>query len=432
MNQTNKEGLISYLLMDGKKVNESWETLSKTFGFNNGESARNCWKAYRNNHLNKTQIDNHYEKALDIIEEFEQKINTEKGTASTTFLSSKEVLTVDEIYKECKMDPAKWVMTQIWHKKRATGFVYSADFKLKPGNHIDNVATIINEVLNKYKTLYIPTKKEDIIINQNFVDPIAVYISLTDAHLDRLTTNGRSLKDATQQYLEVVDHLIMKSYCCNLVDEVVYVIGNDLFDSDTYFSETTAGTQQHSNSMYYDAYEAIFDMQVKAICKLKQFCNKLHIKFVPGNHDRTKGFYLVHALEVYFKSDKNIVFDRGAENTKVYSYGNNFIGMHHGDTKPEALPLYFAKKYAKEWGSSKFQEIGIGDKHQKKSWDLKVKPSDEDMNGVRIFMTPSLCDNTLWEKNGLLDTGITAGVCRWYNKYEGKTGELEKRLFLKD
>ena len=302
---------------------------------------------------------------------------------------------------------------------------------MKFKNHNDNIKQEIENILSNYKTPYVPLKKDQIHINKIFTDPCAVFISLTDAHLDRLGTHGRTLDDAINQYLNIIECLILSSYHCKNVDEVVYVIGNDLFNSDTYFSETTACTQQHDNSMYYDAYEKIFDMQVKAINKLKQFCNTLHIKFVPGNHDRTKGFYLVHALEVYFKKDKNIIFDRGAENTKVYIYGDNFIGMHHGDTKPEDLPLYFAQKYYKQWGKAKYKEIGLGDKHVKRSWQLRVKPTEDEFNGVRIFMTPSLCDNSLWEKNSLFDNSIAAGICRIYNKTKGKCGEFEERLNIK-
>lgn len=430
----NKQGLINHLIKFGKTDEYSWEKLATKFDFTNAESARNTWKVYRK----ENNIDTEYQdlkEDIQYIEEkvkdlFESKTNKESGINNTLF-STKTVLTEPEIYIECKMDPIKWLLVNIWHKKRGTGFVYSADFKLKSNNHIDNIQTNIDFLLKNYKSNYIPIKKEDVIINSKFTDPCAVYISLTDSHLDRLTTHGRSIDNAIEQYLDTIEFLIMKSWCCNLVDEVVYVIGNDLFNSDTYFSETTAGTQQHDNVMYDESYEKIFDMQVKAINKLKQFCSKLHIKFVPGNHDRTKGFYLVHALEVYFKEDKNIVFDRGADNTKVFIYGENFIGMHHGDTKPEDLPLYFASKYYKQWGTAKYKEIGLGDKHVKKSWQLRIKPTEDELNGIRVFMTPSLCDNSLWEKNGLMDTGIACGICRIYSKKEGKIGEFEKRINLK-
>lgn len=417
----NKQGLINFLLKFGKTDEYSWNKLATKFSIVSGESARHIWNIYKNK--NGQNLSN---------DDFESNIDKEKGIGSFKWISTISTLTEEEIYKECKMDPSKWKLTNIWHKKRSTGFVYSANFKLIFGNSIDNTKNLIEDLLKNYKSKYTPINKKDILINDKFTNPCSVFISLTDAHLDRLTTGNRTIDDAVKQYLDTVEWLIIKSYASNLIDEVVYVIGNDLFDSDTFYSETTNGTQQHSNVMYDESYEKIFDMQVQAINKLKQFCNKLHIKFVPGNHDRTKGFYLVHALEVYFKKDSSIIFDRGAENTKVYTYGNNFIGMHHGDTKPEGLPLYFASKYFKEWGKARFKEIALGDKHVKRSWEQKIKPTEDEYSGVRIFMTPSLCDNSLWEKNCLYDTSISAGICRIYDKQDGKTMEIEKRIFLKD
>lgn len=431
MNQ-NKQGLVKFLSKNGKTDEYSWDSLADAYGYSNGEAARHAWAKARKQLKKGTVVYTGPSVPLqNQPDTFESLINSEKGTGKVTFISTRETLTDQQIYKECKMDPSKWELTQVWHKKRSTGFVYSANFKLLTKKDAKVIGNNIEEVLNNYKTKYVPINKQDILQNTHFVEPCAVYLSLTDSHLDRLTTNKRSFDDAIKQYLETVDYLTLKAYSSFLVDEIVYVIGNDLFDSDTYYSETTDGTQQHSNVMYDESYERIFDMQVKAIGKMKQFCNKLHIKFVPGNHDRTKGYFLVHALEVYFKSDKNIIFDRAATNTKVYTYGNNFIGMHHGDTKPESLPLYFATKYSKEWGPREYKEIGLGDKHVKRGWELKIKPTEDEYSGVRIFMTPSLCDNSLWEKNKLYDTSISAGICRVYSKTDGKCGEFEKRLNLK-
>lgn len=430
MNQ-NKQGLINFLNKNGKTDKFDWSELALKFNLTTGEAARSIWKNYRKlNNVSKNFMGEEVS-SFPFTEEFEQRINKEKGLGEVSFFSTKRALTDEEIYKECQIDPKKWVLTQIWQKKKSTGFNYSANFKLIAKNSVQAVEQDIETILNRYKTKYIPLQKTDLLINTKYSEPCAVYISLTDSHLDRLTTHRRSLDDAINQYLETVEFLSAKSYSSFNVDEIVYVIGNDLFDSDTYYSETTDGTQQHSNTMYDESYEKIFDMQVKAINKLKQFCNKLHIKFVPGNHDRTKGFFLVHALDVYFHSDKNIIFDRTADNTKIYTYGVNFIGMHHGDTKSDLLPLYFATKYGKAFGNAEYREIGIGDKHMKKGWELKIKPTDDEYSGVRIFMTPSLCDNSMWEKNKMFDTSISAGICRIYGKTEGKCGEFERRLNLK-
>lgn len=424
----NKNGLIQHLLITGKKEEESWDKLANSFEFRSGEDARNHWKWYRNKNKN---IIEKKETLINTLEEFEQKINSERGEGTVKWLSSKEVLTEEEIYKECKMNPEKWILTQIWHKKRGNGFVYSADFKLKftktqkqENEGIDKILTF----LSIFNSKYIPIQKNDVIINENYNDSNVVFISLTDLHLDKATEDNLTIDKKISTFHYILDKLLYRAYKNCLIDEVVYVTGNDIFNNDNIQGSTTHLTPQFNNCSWHQSYEKVFEMQVKAISKLKQFCNKLTVIHCSSNHDRTKGFYLAHALEVYFKSDKSIVFNRSAEETKVYTYGVNFIGIHHGDTTPEKLPLYFASKYGKQWGECKYREVAIGDKHSKKSWQLRIKSTEDDIEGVRIFMTPSLGGFGQWDKQQLYDNTIQSGIIRFYSKETGYKGEMEEKI----
>lgn len=423
--ESNKTGLIKYLVTEGKTDDISWDQLAKTFNFSSSEAVRSFWKWYKNKDKN---LVNNKEILVDTLIEYEAKINNEKGEGTIKWISTKEVLTTEEIYKECKMDAEKWVMTQIWHKKRGTGFVYSADFKLIKQNTQDKLGKEVIDILNEYKSDYVKLSKQDILQNTKFADPCILFMSLTDAHIGRLATNGKTLQEQSDIYLNTLNTLLHKAYQSNFIDEIVYVVGNDLIDSDTFFGTTTNGTQQSGNEMWDKVYEAAFDCQVKAISTLKQFCNKLHVMFIPGNHARTKEFFLLHGLSVYFKGDKDIEFDRTADNTKVYVYGENFLAGHHGDTKPEKLPLYFASKYYKQWGEAKYKFIFLGDKHHKQGWNLKINQTEDEIEGVRICMTPALCGNSQWEKQNLYDTGIAAGVCSVYSKKKGRVMEIEEKI----
>jgi hypothetical protein len=60
--------------------------------------------------------------------------------------------------------------------------------------------------------------------------------------------------------------------------------------------------------------------------------------FSTRNHDRTKSYYLAHALEIYFKDNANVTFDRSPV-IKGVTLGNTFIGYHHGNCKIDDLPL---------------------------------------------------------------------------------------------
>lgn len=304
----------------------------------------------------------------------------------------------------------------------------SIQFKKKTEevDYREDLSVKIDNILKNYKSDYNPIVEKDLLINKNFTNPCVLFISLTDVHIDKQTVENKTLSGAGEKYIEVLNNLLYRSIHSCFVDEIVYVIGNDWFNTDTFYTTTTNQTQQYNNSQWYDSYEFSFDLQVKAINKLKQCCNKLTVIHCPSNHDRTKGFYFAHALEIYFKEDKKIIFNRTAESTKVYTYGENFIGLHHGDTKLENLPIYFASKYYKDWGKCKYHEIGVGDKHHKKTITIGI--TDSEISGIRVFMTPSMGGFGQWDKTQMYDTSIQAGICRVYDYNKGKCAEFEERL----
>jgi hypothetical protein len=55
---------------------------------------------------------------------------------------------------------------------------------------------------------------------------------------------------------------------------------------------------------------------------LKANATTVHVVLVQGNHDRTKSYYLAHALEIYFKECANVTFDRSHSVIKGVTLGN--------------------------------------------------------------------------------------------------------------
>lgn len=401
---------FDYLEANGKTEKHSWDELAKIYGIGSGEKARRLWRTHKGKNEEVA------------TEELSTFIDKENGSAKSTFNSTSSALSDEEIYKECKMDPEKWVLTQVWQKSRQTGFNYSANFKLISNNDPRKIEQAFVSVLEKYKTKHEPVNLRSIIKNPAYTKPTCCLVALTDVHLDKQTIDGQTIESKVEKYHEVLDTLIHKAYVCNLIDEIVFTVGHDLFNTDTFYSTTTNGTQQYNNTQWDQSYEIVFDSQVKAINKLKQFCNKLYVKHIPSNHGRTKEYFLVHALEVYFKSDPNIIFDRSAESAKVHVYGENFIGMHHGDVKPDKLPAYFSQKFYKEWGMAKYKNIFIGDKHSRKTWNTQ----STEVEGIRIYQTPHMGGYGQWDKSMMFENGIQSGICTIFDRDKGRIMEIEE------
>lgn len=420
----NKQNLINHLIQFGKTDENSWEDLAKQFHLSSGESARNMWFKYRKSNKFKQEISAEAANYIGELEEIiESKINYEKGEANIKFNNKQEALSDDEIYKECKLDSKKWKLSLLWQKKQQNGmFTYSASFKPIDTNSPVLLEETFSEILKTYKSPHLPLIDKEIKINTTFSSPKCCFIALTDVHLDKQTVDGQSLDFKIKQYLSVLDALLYKAYISNNIEEIVFTVGHDLFNSDTYFSTTTNGTQQVNNSQWNDSYEEIFNSQVVAINKCKQFCKKLYIKHIPSNHARMKEYFLVHALDIYFKEDDNIIFDRNAESSKVHIYGENFIGMHHGDVKLDKLPLYFSQKFYKEWGTAKYKSLMVGDKHSRKSWNT----SSTEIDGVRIYQTPHMGGYGAWDKSMLFDNGIQSGIAMIFDATKGRCAELEE------
>ena len=90
---------------------------------------------------------------------------------------------------------------------------------------------------------------------------------------------------------------------------------------------------------YASEYELGFNVLVDTIKMLKANSQHVEVILVQGNHDRTKSYYLAHALDIYFKEDDNISFIREESLIKATVVGNTFIGFHHGNCKVDALSL---------------------------------------------------------------------------------------------
>lgn len=423
-----EQKFFEYLENNGKTATDSWSDLAKKFGLKNGETARKLWFRHKNrlglNEKIGTQAANYISELEDQITQFSE--NVKKGEAELTANFREEIKTLDELITKTKIDTSIWEVERyiqnFWGNKDNPNWQVKAWLVKKKSDKTD----LLIDFLDKYESKYQPLKPTDLLINNRMEKPVSVMISLADPHIDKVEKAGTTIQDKCDQYLKILNNLIYKAYMSHNIDEIVYVLGNDFFTSDTYWGTTTALTPQATTDEYDVAYEKGFELCINAINTLKQFCKKLKVVFVPANHDRSKSFYLVHALSVFFAKDENISFDRTADNTKAHRYGVTGLFFHHGDTPVASLPLYMATKYREMWGEVKYSEVVLGDKHHKKQW--KSGLTDGELDGTRMFICPALTGPDKWHTDKRYDHAIQAGICRVYDFEEGFCAEFESRV----
>jgi hypothetical protein len=282
----------------------------------------------------------------------------------------------------------------------------------------DYTAEDFAKFLVDYKSNYIPQPEP----KQERSKLIDVEISLSDFHLAKRHIDGdNSPAVRCKRYFNTAVSLAYNVKTLYDIDRIVFPISNDFFHTDNYQHQTTAGTPQETIIDYAHEYELGFGLLVDTIKALKNVCKEVHVILVQGNHDRTKSYYLAHALDVYFSTDHNVYFDREHSVVKATMLGETFIGYHHGNCKIEDLPLLFATHpdYSQMFGYAKYREVHTGDKHHYMAKEVK---------GVRIQQMPSLSGTDRWHQDNNYVHSVRAALALVYDKDTGKIAEFEERI----
>jgi hypothetical protein len=230
-------------------------------------------------------------------------------------------------------------------KNVSHGWLKTKDASLffrNPSVDLNQLKKELIEELKNYSPAY-PNIKRKQLTNSHLlvVDPADVHIGKLSSSFE--TGESYDSQIAVKRVLEGVQGLINQSAGFN-INQIVFVIGNDILHVDTPKSSTTAGTIQDTHGMWYDNFLIGKKLYVDIIEMLMQIAN-VHVVFCPSNHDFMSGFFLADTLGAWFRKSKNVTFDISMQHRKYYSYGNNCIGFTHGDgAKTQDLPLLMAQE----------------------------------------------------------------------------------------
>ena len=353
-----------------------------------------------------------------VHKESTRKVNNEKGTIESIVVSDFEPKDDLELASLHKINLDKYIITNYWSKILPNGKFTSSVFS-KRKQPQDYSLEDFTEFLNNYTPNQLQVNKEDVDLSKEHVD---IELSLSDFHLAKRYVDGEN--DPHQRALKffnVAQSLVHKVRGVYNINTVVLPISNDFFHTDNYQNQTTQGTPQDVIMEYSSEYELGFSILVDTINMLRANANDVCVILVQGNHDRTKSFYLAHALEVFFKEHYDVEFIRNHSVVKAKVLGNTFIGWHHGNCKLEDLPLLFAThpEYGAWFGNSKYREIHTGDKHHYMAKETK---------GVRIQQMPSLSGTDRWHLDNNYVHSVRAALALVYDRYHGKVAEFEFRI----
>lgn len=268
------------------------------------------------------------------------------------------------------------------------------DFRRELIQDIASHSPINNYVFNTTKTV----NKDNILV-----------ISLPDFHIGRETLSINIVNNYIGVIEQIISEVDMKR-----VEKIVYVIGNDFFNSDSNYA-TTKGTPQFDFNTWKETWMFGKNLLLHSIEFLKQFNLPVDVINVPGNHDQNKMFYLADVIEAYFKNDKQVTIDNKSDLFKKYTYGNSLMMFEHGEMRDADYPLIMASEFPTEWGESKFRYIFCGHLHH-----TIVK---EYRGNCFLKFLPSLAKSSSWEESKGYRTTPKAEASV-INKYKGLTSTI--------
>ena len=357
----------------------------------------------------KAEVQDSPPKISDKVIEFKEDI--EAGTAEIKGIAVCEPRTAEEIVKLLKIDTTKWKLSSYWNKETYNGWMVSAMVTAKNKEPKDALA----EVLANFKPEYQPVLEP--ILNNNFHRDSVGIISTQDLHFGK-----EDNENIVEHFKEAVKNLIYRAYMSHRLTKIIYVIGGDLLNMDSFSGATTSGTPVDNTMRAQDAYKKAFDALYWSINFIKTYCENLHVVYVPGNHDRLSSYHMAHALSKCFDNeDYTIYFDVEYAERKVVACGHNFFAFEHGDVTKKNTALVYATEFPILWGRTKYRTCYTGHFHSKKTIEYTT---ENEHNGFSIKHLPSLCSTDYWHYHNKYTGSKRQAIMEIHDIEKGKISEF--------
>lgn len=196
------------------------------------------------------------------------------------------------------------------------------------------------------------------------IDPADIHIGKLCKAIETGDEYDHSI--AVQRVKDGIAGLLNK--CHFNIEQILFVIGNDILHIDSPKNTTTSGTHQDTSTLWFDSFKIAQRLLTDCIETLVSVA-PVHVQYDPSNHDYTNGFFLAQTIEAWFKNSKDISFNASIKHRKYFVYGQNLIGTTHGDgAREQDLPLLMAHE-SESWNKCKHRYFYIHHIHHKKSKD---------------------------------------------------------------
>ena len=225
-------------------------------------------------------------------------------------------------------------------------------------------------------------------------------IDIADLHINKyaesyLTGADYNSKIAVERALEGTRGIINKASGFD-IDKILFVIGNDVLNTDNLNKQTTRGTPQDTDVDWFTAYNIAKDCYVKCIELCMQVAD-VDVLHCPSNHDFMSGCFLAETINAWFRNSKNVSINSSPKYRKYYQYFSNMLELEHGDKgKMLNLPLTMANEEPQMWANTRFRYGYLHHVHHQDKTQFK---SGKDFTGANITYLRSPSSADLWHSD---------------------------------
>ena len=255
-------------------------------------------------------------------------------------------------------------------------------------------------------------------------DSHLLVVDIADLHINKYATSELTgaeynSKKAVQRAIEGTKGLLQKSIGFG-IDKILFVIGNDVLNTDNLSKSTTKFTPQDTDVSWHEAFKIAYQCYVKSL-ELCLSVADVDVIHCPSNHDFMSGTFLAETLKAHFRLCDNITFDTSSAYRKYYQYFGNLIELEHGDKgKVADLPLVIAQQQPRMWAECKFR---YGYLHHVHHSDKRQFQSSKDYIGLNITYLRSPSSADIWHSdNGYLN--MVAVEAFIHSKENGRVAQI--------
>jgi len=309
--------------------------------------------------------------------------------------------TVDKTMDSHNLEDVSWSVA--WIKEKGISLM------VRNPNHADSKS--LDEIRDEFiqdMEQYAP--KYDKIDYLSPSDPHCLIIDIADLHIGKLATmmesgNEYNTQKAISEARGGVAGILSKSSGFEL-DQIVFIIGNDVLHIDNTKRTTTSGTPQDTSGMWYDNFVLARKLYCSVIESLSLIA-PVHVTHCPSNHDFMSGFMLADSVHSWFRNNPNVTFDVSMRHRKYYQYGTSLIATSHGDgAKLDKIPYLAAHEVPDMWSKTKHRYAYLHHIHHK---DLFKFQSGKDFIGMTVEYMRSPSGTDSWHhRNGY--TGVPKAI----------------------